>query len=138
MSRSRHGGRFVLKGAMLFQVWTSQPHRSTLDLDLLAEGGGETVADFEAAFRDICKEAVDDDGLIFDIAGILGEEIREDQRYHGVRIHANAFLGNARLPLQIDVGFGDAVTPKAKEIAYPTLLNQPAPMIRAYPKATAA
>jgi predicted nucleotidyltransferase component of viral defense system len=130
LSRSEHGKRFVLKGAMLFQLWTSQPHRSTLDLDLLAEGTGEAVADFERIFRDTCNEVVEDDGLVFDTARIHGEQIREDQRYHGVRIHVDAFLGNARIPLQIDIGFGDAVTPKAQEVEYPTLLPQPAPLLR--------
>jgi predicted nucleotidyltransferase component of viral defense system len=136
LSQSAHGKRFVLKGAMLFQLWTSQPHRSTLDVDLLAEGVGEAVDNFEDIFRDTCNQVVQDDGLVFDTARIHGEQIREDQRYHGVRIHLDAFLGNARIPLQIDIGFGDAVTPKAQEVAYPTLLQQPAPLLRAYPKET--
>jgi predicted nucleotidyltransferase component of viral defense system len=136
LSQSKHGKRFVLKGAMLFQLWTSQPHRSTLDLDLLNDGADESVADFVKLFEEVCNELVEDDGLVFDTTKIRGEAIREDQRYQGVRIHADAALGSARIPIQIDIGFGDAITPKAMDVAYPTLLQQPAPILRAYPKET--
>ena len=63
--------------------------------------------------------------------------IRKDAGYGGVRIDLRATLDGARLSLQIDIGSGDAVTPAAQSIDYPTLLpDVPAPTLRAYPKAT--
>jgi len=135
IGRSPHGDNFVLKGAMLFQFWTGQPHRSTLDLDLLAKAD-DAVARYETLFREVCGLLVEDDGLTFPPESVRGEEIREDQQYHGVRIHAAAMLGTARIPIQIDIGFGDAVTPKASQIKYPTLLAMPAPVLKAYPRET--
>jgi hypothetical protein len=135
LGRSPHRGRFVLKGAMLFQLWTGQPHRSTLDLDLLADAD-ETVAHYEDLIRDVCVLAVEDDGLRFPPETVRGEAIREDQQYKGVRIHAVAMLGAARIPVQIDIGFGDVVTPRACQVEYPTLLELPAPVLKAYPMET--
>lgn len=135
LGRSPHGKRFILKGAMLFGLWTGQPHRSTIDLDLLGDAN-DTVAQYEAVIREVCAIEIEDDGLQFLPETVRGEEIREEQRYHGVRIHAVAMLGTARIPIQIDIGFGDAVTPKATVIEYPTLLELPAPVLKAYPKET--
>ena len=87
-------------------------------------------------FRSICSIAVDD-GIVFDPESVAGIEIRKDAGYGGVRIDVRATLDGARLALQVDIGFGDAVTPEAQHVTYPTLLNDvPAPTLRAYPKAT--
>ncbi len=135
LSNSPHGDDFLLKGAMLFQYWTGQPHRSTLDLDLSGRGEG-TVARYEGIFREVCALGVDADGLTFLPERIHGEQIREEQRYAGVRIHGAATLGIAKIALQIDIGFGDVVTPSPMQITYPSLLNLPAAVLRAYPKET--
>lgn len=135
LSQSKYGDEFTLKGAMLFQLWTGQPHRSTLDLDLLGSGE-DGVKRFEMIFREIFADAVEDDGLLFQPESLKGEEIREDRKYGGVRIHGMAMLASARIPLQIDVGIGDAITPKAAKVEYPTLLDMPAPKVKAYPKET--
>ena len=135
LSASKHGDEFTLKGAMLFQLWTGQPHRSTLDLDLLGSGE-DGVERFKAIFRDVFVQAVEVDGLLFLPGTLRGEEIREDQKYGGVRILGTVMLENARIPLQIDIGIGDAVTPEAAKIEYPTLLEMPAPKLKAYPKET--
>jgi predicted nucleotidyltransferase component of viral defense system len=135
LSRSSHAKLFVLKGAMLFQLWNDQPHRPTRDLDLLGRGG-DSVAEVVRAFRDICNQAVEADGLEFPAESVHGERIREDQEYEGIRVHCLARLENARIPLQIDVGFGDAVTPPATGVRYPTLLEFPAPTLRAYRRET--
>jgi len=76
------------------------------------------------------------DGLTFDARSVRVAEIREGQAYQGQRVKLIGLLGAARVPVQIDVGFGDVVTPEAKEINYPTLLDLPAPRIRAYPPET--
>ncbi|MDI6451797.1 nucleotidyl transferase AbiEii/AbiGii toxin family protein [Anaerobaca lacustris] len=128
---SQHKDRFILKGAMLFAAWTGQPHRPTRDLDLLGMGDSSDEALMRFVAEIACME-VEPDGLEFDGHGISVSEIREAQDYPGKRIKLPARLGNARLNLQIDVGFGDAVTPEPAEIEYPVLLDLPAPRIRAY------
>src|SRR5262249_560046 len=135
LSESPHRDVFVLKGALLFRLWSNQPHRPTKDLDLLG-CGDLSVARFEQIFRPVSEQAVEDDGLHFDPASVRGERIREDQEYKGLRIHCVALLERVRVPLQIDVGFGDAVTPAAVAIEFPTLLDFPAPALRAYPRET--
>jgi predicted nucleotidyltransferase component of viral defense system len=135
LSRSEHSGEFVLKGAMLFRLWADQPHRPTRDLDLLAKGENST-ARLVQVFQAVCGLAVEDDGLTFDSAAVTAERIKEDQEYEGVRVHCEARLGQARIDLQIDVGFGDAVTPRAVEVRYPTILAFPAPVLPAYPRET--
>lgn len=132
LGRSRHKDRFILKGAMLFAAWTDQPHRPTRDLDLLGIGDSSDVA-LRQVFSEIVCTPVEPDGLEFDEGSISISEIREAQDYPGKRIGLRVRLGNARLDLQIDVGFGDAVTPEPVEIDFPALLDSPSPRIRAYP-----
>jgi predicted nucleotidyltransferase component of viral defense system len=134
LSLSSYRDVFLLKGAMLFSAWTGVPHRPTWDVDFLGRGEPD-IARLEAVFSEIGQVEVEDDGLEFD-AAVRGERIREDQRYGGIRLHTRARLGNARISLQIDVGFGDAVTPHPTDIDFPTLLDQPAPRLRAYPRET--
>jgi hypothetical protein len=135
LSVSEHAPNFLLKGALLFQRWYGQPHRPTRDADLLGFGPGD-VTTLVGVFRSIASIAVDD-GIVFDPTSVAGSPIRQDAGYGGVRIDLRATLDGARLSLQIDIGFGDAVTPAAQSIAYPTLLpDVPAPTLRAYPKAT--
>ena len=135
LANSRFADKFVLKGAFLFQVWLKQPYRPTKDLDLL--GFGDHAPDQLAGiFEDICRTGVEPDGLIFDAERIVVSEIREHQEYEGFRVKLTAFLGNARIPLQIDIAFGDAVTPNASKIELPTILSMPATTILCYPKET--
>jgi len=130
LSRSTHRDLFVLKGASLFCLWSDTPHRATWDLDLLGRGG--TVAEVEVAVSEICATSVEDDGLRFDPASIRGEAIRDDQEYAGVRVRLVAWLGSAKVPLQVDVGFGDAVTPAPRFELYPSALAQPRARVLAY------
>lgn len=129
---SPHADRFVLKGAMLLKLWSPGSVRATWDLDLL--GRGENTVDAVAAVvRDLC-EIEASDGIVFDPASIVGEEIRADEEYAGVRIRLVARLAGARIPVQVDVGFGDAIVPPPRRETYPTLLDHPAPRILAYPR----
>jgi hypothetical protein len=133
LSRSSHCDEFVLKGAMLFRVWANDPHRPTRDLDLLGQGdpSPERCADL---FREICQVCVPDDGIIFVPETVVAERIKEDQEYEGVRVTLMSRLENARMPIQVDIGFGDAVVPSPTVLDYPTLLfGQPAPRLRVYP-----
>ncbi len=135
LSVSAHRERFILKGAMLFVTWIADPFRPTRDLDLLGFGdnGAAALAD---TFRAICAEPVADDGVTFDSAGLEAAPIREEAEYSGVRVRTTAMIAGARIPIQVDIGFGDAVTPAPVEIDYPTLLDAPAPHLRAYPVET--
>ena len=135
MTQSAQRDRFVLKGAMLFSLWSAEPHRATQDLDLLGYGQN-TIPEMEAIFREICTVVCEPDGLQMLPQSVKGSVIREDRRYEGVRIHLLAMLGKARITLQIDVGFGDAVIPPPTELTYPCLLDFPAPVLRAYQRET--
>ena len=135
LSQSRHHDRFVLKGAMPFQLGSGHPHRPTRDLDLL--GYGEpSIPGFEQLFREICRQDATTDGLTFPSESVRAAQIKEDDEYQGLRIRLEARLGNARIPLQIDIGFGDAVTPAPHMATFPTLLDFPAPTLQTYPRET--
>ncbi len=131
-SRSKYTDSFVLKGALLFTVWQIPERRTTLDIDFLAHYDNQ-VASIEAVMRDICNVSVDPDGLVFDSKNIQGRKIKEDADYEGVRLKFLGFLERSRIPMQIDVGFGDIVYPKTKEIDYPVILNFPKPHLKGYP-----
>ena len=126
---------FVLKGAMLFAIWQDDAFRPTRDLDLLGQGDPDP-ATVSASIRSICSVQVPDDGVVFDASGIEAAPIRGEDEYPGVRVRTGATIAGARLYIQIDVGFGDVVTPEAIEIEYPTLLDAPVPILRAYPPET--
>ena len=135
LSISPHASQFILKGAALFQLWTGQPHRSTRDLDLLGYGAPSPER-LQTIFIEICSLAVDADGVVFSPETIQAEQINEDAEYLGIRLRIECRLENARLTLQIDIGFGDAITPEPLSTNYPTLLEFPAPRLRAYPRET--
>ena len=135
LSKSKHRDRFVLKGALLFSVWSDAPHRPTMDVDLMSTASAD-VAELVAVFNAICAMPVADDGLTFLPGSVRGEEIRETHAYAGVRVRLLARLGNAHIDLQADVGFADAITPGPVELDYPTLLGLPPPHLRAYPRET--
>ncbi len=134
-SKTRHVRQFLLKGALMLRVWGASGTRSTRDIDLLGLTKNE-INVMEAVTRDACNITVDDDGLHFDSSTVAGERIMENAGYEGVRIKFVGYLGKARIPIQIDVGFGDVVYPGAEEQDYPTLLDLPAPRLRMYPRET--
>lgn len=134
LATSGHAPHFVLKGALLFALWYGQPHRPTRDADLLGFGPDDPQA-LADLFRSLCAMTVDD-GIVFDPASVQVSPIREDMRYGGVRVDLRAVLDAARISLQVDVGFGDAVTPGPQPVTYPSLLpDLPAAVLRIYPKA---
>jgi predicted nucleotidyltransferase component of viral defense system len=135
MTQSQHADRFLLKGALLFTLWYDMPHRATRDADLLGFGASD-LASVAETFRDIAAVAVDD-GIAFDPTSVTVEEIRKEAGYGGVRVIIAGELAKARCKTQIDVGFGDAVTPAPVDSVYPVLLDDlPAPKLRAYPTYT--
>lgn len=135
LAQSQHADRFLLKGALLFTLWYDMPHRATRDADLLGFGASD-LASVADTFRDIAAVLVDD-GITFDPASVTAEEIRKEAGYGGVRVIIASDLARARCKTQIDVGFGDAVTPAPVDSVYPVLLGDlPAPRLRAYPTYT--
>lgn len=130
LSVSRHAAEFVLKGALLFVVWSDRPHRATRDLDLLGSGTADPSR-LAAVFRELCQ-APGDDGVTFDAATVVAAPIRADAVYDGIRLTFVASLGAAKVPVQVDVGFGDAIVPEPQSTLLPALLDFPAPRLRAY------
>lgn len=135
LSRSRFAHRFVLKGAQLFALWVGRTHRPTRDLDLLGTGDPSPQALGEI-FREVCAMQIDPDGLAFDPNTVTVSEIRGNQEYPGQRVQFVVKLARMRIELQVDIGFGDVVTPAAQEVRFPVLLEFPAPVMHAYPKET--
>jgi len=135
LSRSRHHDVFILKGALLFELWMEQPYRPTRDADFLARGDNPPER-FAHIFRELCVLKVDEDGLRFDADTVEAECISEDADYEGVRVTLDAYLERAKIPIQIDIGFGDIVTPAPSETDYPAPLEFPGPRLLAYPKET--
>ncbi len=130
LSVSAHRDRFVLKGGMLVTLWTKDRGRFTRDIDFLSFG-----ADDEATLKKTIAEilAIDaDDGLIFDDASLTAAPIREVHVYGGMRLKTIAYLEKTRIPITIDVGFGDALGNPDYTLDYGSLLDFPSASVRAY------
>lgn len=135
LSLSAHRNRFILKGAMLFSLWADAPYRATGDLDLL--GAGEnSPEELTSVFREILAVEVEDDGILFRPDTLRATAARAEDEYSGVRIDFLAELAGARLPVHVDIGYGDTVTPSPVDIRYPSMLGQPMAELRAYPPET--
>ena len=89
LSQSGFRDQFILKGAMLFQVWTHTPHRPTRDLDLLGRGD-PSLERCREVFQEICRIPVEDDGLEFSAETVHVEKIKEGQDYEGVRLNGQS------------------------------------------------
>ena len=132
IAASEHAGSFVLKGATLFALWAETPHRPTRDVDLHGSGP-HAPEDLALVFKSICGlQAAAQDGLVFHGDTVAATVIREDQEYEGVRITMLATLGRARIALQVDIGFGDAMYPPPTEILVPSMLGLPVGKWRAF------
>jgi predicted nucleotidyltransferase component of viral defense system len=134
LSVSEHRERFVLKGGMLVTTWIDDDNRVTRDADFLGHGDADPdklIADFRAIML-----LEGEDGLVFDTDALGATAIREESEYGGVRIRTVAYLERTRVPVTIDIGFGDAMADANQQLDYPTLLDLPVPRIRSYPPAT--
>ncbi len=127
---SEQGARFVLKGALLFPLWGPDVPRATRDLDLLWHGGSSPEA-LAQVFRVLCLMD-EPDGVTFEAGSVDTEPIREHEEYVGVRVVLRANVERARVRVQVDVGFGDAVDPPPQRVTYPSLLDAPPPVVMAY------
>ena len=135
ISASPYANLFLLKGALLFDLWFDIPHRATRDADLLGFGSADLLG-IKTLFQDLCRIEYAD-GITFLPESVKVDEIRKEARYDGVRVVLLGMLDAARCQVQVDIGFGDAVTPDADDVAYPVILNDFAqPKMRAYPRYT--
>lgn len=135
LSVSPHSERFVLKGALLLSAWRASNSRPTMDIDLLGKMSNEVEAVLQL-MREVAQIEIPEDGIAFDPDSYSGETIREDADYSGVRVTFKGNLAGAKLHMQIDVGFGDVVTPAPEELSYPTILEFPAPVLLGYSRET--
>lgn len=138
LGRSPYADQFVVKGALLFALWRDHPHRPTRDLDLLGFGS-EDADRIRKVFADLCALPLppgDPDGLTFQGETVRVTPIRETQEYGGLRVTLWCLLGETRIRIQVDIGFGDVVTPAAAYADFPSLLGLPSPHVRVYPPET--
>lgn len=135
LSRSEHRDKFVLKGALMFIAWKGLRSRATRDIDLAGKTKN-SVENLVAIVKNVCEIEVEPDGMRFDSSTVAGERIKEDADYAGVRVRFIGRLEQARATMQIDVGFGDTITPEPVAIDYPVILDMPAPRLNGYPRET--
>jgi hypothetical protein len=135
LSGSQYANRFILKGALLLTAWRAPLSRPTVDIDLMGRTSNE-LEHIEAVAREVCSVESEPDGVEFDAASVKVARIKEDAEYEGVRVRFRAVLAGAQVPMQIDIGFGDVITPQPTTVEYPTLLDFPCPVLLAYPKET--
>lgn len=135
LTKSPYANRFILKGALLLTAWRAPLSRPTMDIDLAGRTNNQ-LGHIKEIFGGVCDIAVDPDGIEFDRVSIDVSRIKEDADYEGVRVRFHGTLARARIPMQLDIGFGDLITPGPTEIEYPVLLDFPAPVLQAYPKET--
>lgn len=132
IGQSKYASQYLLKGALLFNLWYDMPHRPTKDIDLLGFGNHE-IDYLTCVFEEVCLVSADD-GIVFDGSSISAMPIKKEDGYKGTRIELFAELSRARIKIQLDIGFGDAVTPGPVDANYPVLINElPPPQIRTYP-----
>jgi len=135
LSMSPHVEAFTLKGALLLTAWQAPISRPTMDIDLLGRTDNAVEA-IVALMREISQAEVTDDGIVFDPSSFAGEVIREDADYAGVRTTFVGRVDSARVHMQIDIGFGDVMTPGPETLTYPTILDFPAPTLSGYSRET--
>ncbi len=135
LSRSDYAGSVILKGALMLIVWEAPHSRATRDIDLLGRFEN-TIDHVTEMVQEICRINVEPDGMIFDPGNVIGERIKEDADYEGVRVRFTGRLGQARSVMQIDFGFGDTVFPEPTQIEYPSLLGMPRPLLTGYTRET--
>ncbi|MBI1320156.1 MAG: nucleotidyl transferase AbiEii/AbiGii toxin family protein [Candidatus Hydrogenedens sp.] len=136
LAKSCHNEQFILKGALMLAVWDVPVTRSTRDIDMLARMQND-LDGIRQVISDVCRMECVDDGLIFAAETVNTKHIAEDALYEGVRADFRGYLGNARIAMQIDLGFSDVVTPFPVDLIYPTILDLPAPRLQAYNRETA-
>ena len=128
--------RCILKGSSLLAVWMDEPYRATRDVDVLALDGADEPY-VRQVVATICGVPCPADGMTFDLSSVRIFAIRTAQDQPNQRVTLTGRRGNARIPLQVDVGFGDIAVPGPEQIQFPTLIDgMAAPSVQAYPRAS--
>lgn len=135
LGESPYKKTFILKGALLFLIWDENTYRPTRDADFLGHGDN-SLLHLKKVFQEICALSVTDDGILYFSDTVQVMRLKEDQEYQGARVTFLSKLTEAKIPMQVDVGFGDVVSPAPQEIKFPTLLEFSPPTLRAYPPET--
>jgi predicted nucleotidyltransferase component of viral defense system len=131
LSQSPHRDNYILKGGMLVTQWLDHDNRETRDADFLGFGDAD-VETIKAVFAQIMA-ITSEDGLDFDTGALTASTIREEMEYGGIRLKTSVYLERTRIPVTLDIAFGDALTDASQTLDYPSLLGMERPSIRAYP-----
>lgn len=132
ISISRYNGNFTLKGGiLLYAMYDKKYPRATADIDLLADKISRDEQNIISVFNEIFNIKAED-GIEYDFKSLSTRQITKLDEYNGINVKITALLGNIRIPVAIDIGFGDVVFPERKRMTFPALLNMPAPEIYAY------
>jgi len=124
VSLSAYKSSFVLKGGNLVYAIEGLHTRPTMDIDLLARNIDNDKENVKNIFRQICEINYDNDCVHFEPESIIVSDIAKEKKYSGVRLLIDTHFDTVRQPIQIDIGFGDVITPAAISLAYPVLLNE--------------
>jgi len=131
LSKSQYSDIFILKGALMLQVWQSHHSRPTMDIDMLAKTDN-SEDNLSHIIKNIINTPVDNDGLNFISESITTKIIKEEADYHGVRILFHGTLDTAKIHMQIDIGFDDIVYPDKEQQLFPALLSFSQPLLYIY------
>lgn len=133
LSRSQYRDNYILKGGMLVTQWLDHDNRETRDIDFLGFGPDAPDVIKEVFAEIMAIEA--DDGLVFAVDALTASTIREEMEYGGIRLRTSAYLERTRIPVTLDIAFGDALADASQQIQYPSLLGMEQPEVRSYPPA---
>ncbi|MCJ7434564.1 MAG: nucleotidyl transferase AbiEii/AbiGii toxin family protein [Anaerolineales bacterium] len=134
LSKSQYVDKFVLKGGLLLYSWNVPLRRPTRDMDFRGylDNSNKTIL---RAIQEVIAEPVPEDGIVFDPNTINIEQTQIDADYEGIRVKLTGYLGRARIPMQIDIGFSDVIASRVKRVDYPTLLSdKKALQLKGYPR----
>lgn len=132
ISVSEYADHFVLKGGIfLYAIYDRNYERATTDVDLLARQISNSCKEMKSVFQNILSREIDD-ALTFDIDSVAVEDTTEFKEYHGLHVSAIGYLDRTRIPVGIDIGFGDVIYPDAVKMELPVILDMESPMINAY------
>ncbi len=129
---SKYAEHFVLKGGIfLYAIFERNYERATTDVDLLARRISNSSVEMKNVFREIFSQDLDD-ALAFDVDSLAVEDITEFKEYHGLHISVAAYLDRTKIPVNIDIGFGDVIYPDAVKMDFPVILDMEPPIVNAY------
>ena len=132
LSISEYAERFTLKGGIfLYALFDGNFARATMDIDLLAQHISNDAEGMKSVFKNIFSIECDD-ALRFDLDSLNVNDITEFKEYHGVNVSITAYLDRTKVPVSIDIGFGDIVYPERMKMNFPVLLDMEAPEVYAY------